>query len=844
MADLNQLQNIKNEDNGDTVIKANYGDDTIAFDTKAKTLSKNLYGVVSDDKWGIFNNDGHCIISFIFDDLACLQDKIVVLKDGKIGILDREGRIVITPSYASIECVALDNGIYENKDGLLFGQYNKKCVFDSAGFCLKLRRNRVYSHENQGIVISGEENFSFDNFFILKNDNYSELFSIKDGIIPNSKFETIIPLTNNCFAVKQNSKWGVFRVNGMSMDIPCENDRIIYEGGDVVLICKNDLWGATEFGPLHGLDVDIPIQFKEIKILDDDQLYFGVYDKRLSIISGTPIGYTLVDMKGKPFRNMSFFNNLGSQCELFNNNFDMILTSYNSKYGFISADGYVTIPFIYDEVLRREDNLFDIRIEDKWGVLDVSGREVVSMKYSERIPISWAGTVVFNTLTERYGVLAEDGSELVPSIYEHIKIENDFIFYGYGGYEEKNETTGIFDAKWGCMNIKGQKIINPTYNCFTFDNDFILAGRDGDMSYHTGLSFCTEKFRGVYDLYTKNGDLIIGGFRKFEFEHDNKIFILFWGGSWEDYTPHGEGSWEDSEYEGHMKFMYNDGLWLFLDKDLRTIIRNRIGHQHQIHKGSIYTFNDSKIIKEVNGDHIPMEYLAKGFQIISKNILYICDSNYWRDMKDGAIPHESAIDIVSGKQIPFYERIRHIDNSLFYVAETKTVGIRSFERSLLNCEYLFLTIPVKGYYFAGEEIDNKTSQVFLKSVYNTELNIKAINCIETSTVISHVQNELFQIQFNGDNHSIKDIVLVSHSIFDEDFIQMVSSVESNHPHKSLNDKSDWFASDSRFWPELHYSCEDREWDKPNYSRDTWYALTDGAYGDYPGGDVDYDGLGF
>lgn len=44
-----------------------------------------------------------------------------------------------------------------------------------------------------------------------------------------------------------------------------------------------------------------------------------------------------------------------------------------------------------------------------------------------------------------------------------------------------------------------------------------------------------------------------------------------------------------------------------------------------------------------------------------------------------------------------------------------------------------------------------------------------------------------------------------------------------------------------------------DWEYPNYDshsddydydKETWYALTDGMYGDYPGSDVDYDGLGF
>ena len=35
------------------------------------------------------------------------------------------------------------------------------------------------------------------------------------------------------------------------------------------------------------------------------------------------------------------------------------------------------------------------------------------------------------------------------------------------------------------------------------------------------------------------------------------------------------------------------------------------------------------------------------------------------------------------------------------------------------------------------------------------------------------------------------------------------------------------------------SCEGNDWE-----RETWYALTGGQYGDYPGSGVDYDFLGY
>ena len=39
-------------------------------------------------------------------------------------------------------------------------------------------------------------------------------------------------------------------------------------------------------------------------------------------------------------------------------------------------------------------------------------------------------------------------------------------------------------------------------------------------------------------------------------------------------------------------------------------------------------------------------------------------------------------------------------------------------------------------------------------------------------------------------------------------------------------------------------CDDDYPEDMVTDEDVWYAMTDGMYGDYPGGDVDYDWLGF
>ena len=43
--------------------------------------------------------------------------------------------------------------------------------------------------------------------------------------------------------------------------------------------------------------------------------------------------------------------------------------------------------------------------------------------------------------------------------------------------------------------------------------------------------------------------------------------------------------------------------------------------------------------------------------------------------------------------------------------------------------------------------------------------------------------------------------------------------------------------------EYYDDCCD-ELDSEDWEADTWDAMTDGQYGDYPGGCIDYDALGF
>lgn len=537
----------------------------------------------------------------------------------------------------------------------------------------------------------------------------------------------------------------------------------------------------------------------------------------------------------------------------------IIRVTKNNKVGAIDFEGAVIIPIVFDEISMREDGFFDIRFQDNWGVLDKSGKQIVDLKYSHKIPLQWAGEIVQNNLTGLFGILGEDGSEKVPSIYEHLQIDHDLIFFGYNGedgseYSAWTFFSSVLNGVWGCMNKDGQIIIKAKYDCFKVKDGFILAGRNGEMLCHHERSDATD-YSGVYDLYSLSGELIFGGFSNFQYVKDKKLFIFFLGGEWERYSKCVD-EWNSIYIHD---YLFNEGIggWLFLDESLKTIKRNDNGQRYQFKKGSICKID---IRKE---DHkkkfifnIPLDSMADGFVKVQGDNIIIANSNNKNDRQF------SSIQISTGNQIPFYDCLEVIENDFFLYKEEKKipavidnmnvyrirhyVGIRNYDRIILHAEYIFITHPVEGFYFTGEEINDNNSSVHLRSLYDEQLDIVAINSIDTEDLIKEIKFGWFKISLNNSAEDLKRITLPNRKIFDTAFTDLISAKESIAGiYNRLSQKKEdiyWFSYFYDLIPDIKDPIE--RYDDNDYDRDRWDALTDGMYGDYPGFDVDYDNMGF
>lgn len=652
----------------------------------ANVLSEEFLCISNGKKYGVIDKDGNRIINCLYESILLTNELFVVLRDDKLGLYDLNGSIILDAFCNSIESVIIENdwrtlGNTNERLKVIRGAYYpgfcKAYYFDTDDYPETfLKRERIYVRkdfwgaiEKGPIGVFSKTIEDINKPLIISTDKEKMLFLKSEGIILDNGFEDIQQLTSVSYAVKKNNHWGIYSLETRNFIISIEYDSLRFYGGHTVLLCKDGLWGAKDIfsdEPFYDTyKVSIPTQYLEIAILDDNQSYFGC--KKIYEFTGEPC-YALVRSDGEEIH-FDEYHEFDSQFVCYD--YDHFLTSDDGKYGFVSPNGFLTdpfrkegtngytsIPFKYDEVRQREDGRFDIRIGKRWGILSMDGREVTPIKYIESLPSPFDNNIIVQDADSYYfGVLSPAGVEIIPTIYQHLLNCNedlvgyndkDLFFYGYGEYkeciDEYNENTYISDfvqdldeIMWGVVNNVGKRIIEAKYGCYKILPGYIVAGRGGNLRRYPSDA--------LYDLYTKEGEFLIGGFKEVVYDESHELFFFFFGGEFECGADHSYDSYNGRDYfDYYEEFDRGDNLWLILDKDLKTVIRNEKGEQFQFEKGFIGKVeirrDDEKKTYEYN---LPLEYMVK---IFSDNI-----ADFLYNSKKRSNGNEKCILINDGSQV-------------------------------------------------------------------------------------------------------------------------------------------------------------------------------------------------
>lgn len=832
---------------------------------KAKVLSEKFLCTSNGNKYGIIDQDGKRIINCLYDEVTLIKELFIVLRGDKLGLYDLNGNIILDAFCDSIESVVIDNNplllgkttFSEKREGGQYHGYCKEFYFDTSntshlitqyihfwygGEVDKLYREAVRVTSKLNVYLGNESHnpeYFIDKIhtinditkpMIISSGNIKMIFTKSEGILPNSEFDEIQQITPICCVVKKDNLFGVYRIDTKDLVVPIDYQSIRFYGGHTILVCKDNLWGALSLvldtNIFYKLiyRVSIPTEYLDIKILDDYQHFFGC--KKKDSYSSEEY-YTIVRSNGQEFDNISELECDSQFVYIDDSHF---MTSLQGKFGFINTQGQKVIPFKYDEIVLREDGQYNVRINNRWGILSADGREITHIKYVSPIPCPFAEEViVIDAESECFGLLHPNGTESMPTVYEHLfSCEDDGLFYfGCGGFEDEDHPTFfsgyINGALWGVVSRNGKRIIDAKYLNYKILSGYIVAGRDGGYFPDTDnrdYAWYGSNFDGVYDLYNKAGELLIGGFREFEYDEPNGVFIFFFGGDWIKYSAF-DDDWNDIHITGN-RFERGIDLWLILDKDLKTIMRDKDGNPKQFEKGFIGKIEikkeDNKIKHIYN---MPIELMAKGFSHVAINSVIINDGN-------SEYHRSQAVDIATGRKTKLYSKIEQVTENLFYFAEGNNVGITNINSDVLIEDCLLITNPVNDYILIAKEEAEGTYCVSLFNLDNLAQPIAiAIQSISEEDLVYHAEGHWLKMEIDTSLSGLKSLIIPNSRLLDVSFANLVTTKEGTDHNFGSHDNSYFFSNDWRFnHDEKNYDDGGNEWQDHWDTKDAFDGETD------------------
>ena len=245
----------------------------------------------------------------------------------------------------------------------------------------------------------------------------------------------------------------------------------------------------------------------------------------------------------------------------------------NQKYGVVTANNQIVIPFKYDEIYNLASG-YKVRLNGKKGVVNNKGKLIIPLKYKD---ISQQNNCYKATLDGKEGILSLENKVLIPFMYRELELDS---FNSETLIIAKNE-----EDKVGFINTKNEWVISPIYT---------LAS-----PFQNGLAFVRDEQKKSMLINTK-GEVVIKGFDWLEYHNSNIIVV---GDYQRNYSVY--------NYKGELLDIYH------------SFYENHYGEQvHRVSKQDKYGFIDGngKVI-------IPLEY--EGANELREGLIPVIKNDKW-----------------------------------------------------------------------------------------------------------------------------------------------------------------------------------------------------------------------
>lgn len=453
-------------------------------------IQAQMLPVKSGRLWGLIDPHGEEIAPPKFDAIPKLMNRqAVVVQDGKYGLIDSTGRLLVAPDYTFIDCYTEDI-ILTNQGGNCQSQ---DCEGGKWGI-LHLRLNAMVPPTYQFIGKFDENGRALVN--LGGRCGYDDCDGGVWGIIDTAAQEIVPPMfrkieswPGNELYVQGDSGWGMYNIASRSLVIPTIYEQLSRISSSHIALRVGQRWGVLN----NRGEMIVPPRHEGFKdagrgyLAYQRGLLLGLMDSTGRILSEPLHSYLWVNdhdwvtyKDDLPALGLADTSNraitrdhLSNVC-LFARDFCIVTVS--PFQGVVDRAGSERIPIEYDQchlvndstILARRGTLL------KWYTL--AGEAIRSIRFDSLDAFS-ARKVARGKTQGRWGLINMEGQWIMPPRYEEIRV----YFHAAKGRQSDDWTFSYFDDNGHASKVKRIVIIKEEENIKS--EDLLSIGSSSRMGW-------------------------------------------------------------------------------------------------------------------------------------------------------------------------------------------------------------------------------------------------------------------------------------------------------------------------------------------------------------------------
>lgn len=489
-------------------------------------------------EWYLLNKFGERLWPSAFEEIKDIGNSLVLLRnsEGKISISDYDGKLTTDELFDEVK----EFGISSSKIGKYSWEYPTKIKglryaivgIDGKYGVINKDGKVIIKPQYTNLSIRDDNNLIADG--VLIND-HGQRISIKDGvtvIIPEG-YEDAEVLQNGLILVKKDQKYGCINKIGAAI-LPIEYASLKCYGEYLVATLYDDASGENKHGVIDFMNrqiVPFNEEYSEIKvdkgiILFKKEHRWGAFTQKGEIICEPIYDHIIyisdnlikVGLDSTEYRSYEdFYWRDGERYDYTNYDEYSII-----NWGVIDAKGNVILPLEYSAIADNAvDGLIEIRQNQRCGYIDITGRILLKPKYRnvgnfvDGYAIVSQESFYYDERGRKskfsiYGIINSSFEEIIPCVFHSIVYEKEKgLFKTDVGYK----TTG---GQYLAENNGKTIYINKKYKyCKEFHDDCaiaVIANLDENVLY----ALVNSKSEDILPPIFQHLELLDNGLYKFK----------------------------------------------------------------------------------------------------------------------------------------------------------------------------------------------------------------------------------------------------------------------------------------------------------------------------------------